>query len=76
MEKIEILNSHGVNIIQHLQKGDVIEHERVTFEGDDLECLRVLQIANKEGLPVLKCYKEYSIIDGIIEKPYGIVTFL
>jgi len=75
MSKAETLKSHGVNIIQVLNKDQTIQNDTITFEGNDLECLRVLQIAQKEDMHPLRCYKEYSIIDGVMESPYGLITF-
>lgn len=75
MKVNEVLKLEGFNIIQYVEKdGDLFPKDYIAFDADAFGCIRASQILEKYGYKVFECYLNLSSVDGILEKPYGVIT--
>ena len=77
MRADEILKINGFEIIQYCEKdGDIFKRDYLAFEADAFDCIRASQILEKENFQIFDCYLKLNTVDGILEKPYGVVTIV
>lgn len=75
-EAVKVLEKNGFKVIQFIEQDDKLFFEDlITFKADIIECIQVYQLLDKEGFAFHDCSLQISIVDGILEKPYGQIIF-
>lgn len=73
----KILKENGFKVIQLIQKDkDMFPNNLIMFEADLAECIMANQILSQNNIEVIDCGLQVKIVDGILERPCGRITFL
>jgi len=77
MNAEEILKNSGFEIIQYIEKdNDLFPENVIVFEADLAECVIANQILTQNNFKIFECGLQVRIVDGILERPCGKITFL
>lgn len=77
MNAEEILKDNGFKIIQSIEKdNDMFPNNLIIFEADLAECIIANQILTQNNIEIIDCGIQVRIVDGILERPCGKITFL
>ena len=73
----KILKENGFKVIQTIEKdNDMFSNNLIMFEADLAECIMANQILSQNNIEVIDCVLQVRIVDGILERPCGRITFL
>ena len=73
----EILKDNRFKIIQYIEKDNIQFNENIIiFEADLAECIIANQILTQNNIKITDCGIQVRIVDGVLEKPCGKITFL
>lgn len=77
-EAVRILIDNGIETFESCEggKGHAFPEPTIRFEGDMFDCIRVLDICDKNNLNAHVSRYCFNRIDGILEKPFCEVIFL
>ena len=77
MNAEKILKENGFKVIQTIEKdNDMFPNNFIMFEADLAECIMANQILSKNNFEIIDCGIQVRIVDGILERPCGQITFL
>lgn len=73
----KVLVENGFKIIQSIEKdNDMFPNNLIMFEADLAECIIANQLLTQNNFEVIDCGLQIRIVDGILERPCGRITFL
>lgn len=76
IDPVQLLTDNGFEIIQFCKQDDELFFSaELRFKGDTYECIRANQIFLNSGIEIFRCGLDLNIINGVLEKPCGSITF-
>jgi hypothetical protein len=72
----ELLQNNGFKGIKFYRQDDELFYaSELVFDADVFDCIRANQIMVNNGIEVSRCGLDLNIVDGVLEKPHGSITF-